>query len=233
MRRVLQSESVRSWIAAGAVIVVSVLWFWILPSTPSPGTVQRTMVESLTVSGTVFLATHVILTLVAFHGTEHSELREWASGQQSSWYRRWIKMNEPGGGLAVYFAVLALVAGLLLLPNPQRAAEKLSPQTITILVGLMIFAAWVAVAVTHAVAYALAHHHGDEGDLEFPGTAEPGFSEYLYFSFMVMCTFGTTDVLIRSRVIRHRVLTHSIIAFIFNTVILAAVVGMLTARAVG
>lgn len=232
MRRVLQSESVRSWIAAGAMVATCVVWM--LPNEKtSPETVQKLLLESLTATGTIFLVIHVTLTLVAFHRCEFSDLQKWADGQESSWYRRWIKMNEPGGGLAVYFALLALAGGLLLLPNPERAAHLLNPSVITLMVGLLIFVAWVAVAVTHAVAYALAHHHGDEGDLEFPGTAEPGFSEYLYFSFMVMCTFGTTDVLIRSRAIRHRVLTHSIIAFIFNTVILASVVGMLTARAVG
>jgi uncharacterized membrane protein len=51
--------------------------------------------------------------------------------------------------------------------------------------------------------------------------------DFAYFAFTLGMTFQTSDVTISSRVVRRWVLGHAVLAFVFNTVILAMAVGLL------
>jgi uncharacterized membrane protein len=99
------------------------------------------------------------------------------------------------------------------------------------LAGLTILCSWF---MTHTM-FALHYAHGyysvadpaedersDVGGLEFPGDChEPDYWDFLYFSFVIGMTFQTSDVAISRRKLRRLTLGHSILAFFFNTVILA------------
>ena len=63
--------------------------------------------------------------------------------------------------------------------------------------------------------------------LDFPGSEEPSFTDYLYMSIAVQTTFGTTDVDVQTRVMRRVVLRHCVLAFGFNTVIVAILISHL------
>lgn len=97
--------------------------------------------------------------------------------------------------------------------------------------GLTILCSWF---MTHTM-FALHYAHGyysdadpsvekraDVGGLEFPGdNGEPDYWDFLYFAFVLGMTFQTSDVAISGRGLRRLTLGHSILAFFFNTVILA------------
>ena len=68
--------------------------------------------------------------------------------------------------------------------------------------------------------------------LDFPGGAPAGV-DFAYFAFTIGMTFQTSDVTISSRVLRRWVLGHAVLAFGFNTVILAMAVGAATGGAFG
>lgn len=65
----------------------------------------------------------------------------------------------------------------------------------------------------------------DEGGLEFPQGQtqgeEPDFIDFFYFSCVIGMTFQVSDVQVTRHHMRRRVLAHGIIAFFFNTFILA------------
>lgn len=71
----------------------------------------------------------------------------------------------------------------------------------------------------------------DAGGLDFPGTAEPGAWDFLYYSFVVAMTAQVSDVQVKSSVMRKVTLLHGIISFFFNTVLLALAVNVAAARA--
>jgi uncharacterized membrane protein len=68
----------------------------------------------------------------------------------------------------------------------------------------------------------------DTGGLEFPKTAEPSVSDFVYFSFVVGMTAQTSDVDVTSREMRSTTVVHGIVSFFFNTVILALAVNVVT-----
>ena len=65
------------------------------------------------------------------------------------------------------------------------------------------------------------------GGLEFPGERMPDYFDFAYFSFVIGMTCQVSDVQITSRRMRRLALTHSVLSFGFNTVILALAVSSL------
>lgn len=60
--------------------------------------------------------------------------------------------------------------------------------------------------------------------LIFPEDELPDYFDFAYFSIVIGMTFQVSDVVVTSKGVRRLVLIHSIIAFIFNTVIIAMTV---------
>lgn len=59
------------------------------------------------------------------------------------------------------------------------------------------------------------------GGLMFPNDKTPDYFDFAYFSFVIGMTFQVSDVQISSSTIRRLALLHSLLSFLFNTVILA------------
>ncbi len=65
--------------------------------------------------------------------------------------------------------------------------------------------------------------------MEFPGDSAPTWDDYVYLAVQVSTTFSTHDGTVVTTAMRRKVTAQSVIAFVFNTVIVALVVSaMLT-----
>lgn len=62
------------------------------------------------------------------------------------------------------------------------------------------------------------------GGLLFPGERMPDYFDFAYFSFVIGMTFQVSDVQIASRRMRRLALLQSVLAFGFNTIILALLI---------
>jgi uncharacterized membrane protein len=71
----------------------------------------------------------------------------------------------------------------------------------------------------------------DSGELQFPGTAEPGLWDFLYYSFVIGMTAQVSDVQVLSTRMRRVTLAHGVVSFFFNTVILALAVNVAVSSA--
>jgi len=125
--------------------------------------------------------------------------------------------------IVVISTFAGLLAVVLLLIN-----KDIKPLDMIVAIAGM-FLSWFLVHTTFSMRYAHLYY-GDDQDgntekkgsgLEFPGDEEPDFVDFAYFSFVLGMTFQVSDVEISDRKIRRLSLLHSLIAFIFNTVIVA------------
>lgn len=102
------------------------------------------------------------------------------------------------------------------------------------LTAFAVAVAWIDVMLSYSVQYARVYH--GEGGLHFPTdertpadeVAHPGSSsDFFYQSAMAQATFGSTDVAITSTRMRRLMTGHSLLAFVFNTIIITTLVSQL------
>ena len=84
---------------------------------------------------------------------------------------------------------------------------------------------------TSVFALHYAHEFYDEDSksrpkLEFPGSEQPDYFDFLYFAFVIGMTSQTSDVQIASSSMRRLVLIHGVITFFFNTTLLAITINI-------
>lgn len=90
---------------------------------------------------------------------------------------------------------------------------------------LTIVSSWAFTQVMFALHYAHDYYaneqRGDPGGLLFPGSRAPDYGDFLYFSCVIGTSGQTADVNIDGRVMRRTALVHCVLAFFFNTTLLA------------
>jgi uncharacterized membrane protein len=99
---------------------------------------------------------------------------------------------------------------------------------------LTVFLSWTTLHVIYAVHYAHVYYDPAErkdggkvrGGLEFPGAKEPDYWDFIYYSFVIGMTCQVSDVQITARHLRHLATAHGIIAFFYNTVVVALAVNI-------
>ncbi|WP_192845725.1 DUF1345 domain-containing protein [Aureimonas sp. AU22] len=126
-------------------------------------------------------------------------------------------------GLAIAASFCAIAAELHGLddhnPDPWRLA----------LAGATILLSWTATQVVMTLHYAGEFYaRADaEGGLDFPGgDGTPDYGDFLYFAFTMGAACQTSDVAVTTKGMRELVLAHTILAFLFNTTVLALAVNV-------
>jgi uncharacterized membrane protein len=86
-----------------------------------------------------------------------------------------------------------------------------------------IFLSWGFIHTIFALHYAHEFYGPEsEGGLTFPGgDAEPDYWDFMYFSFVIGMTCQVSDVGVTTRLVRRTVTAHAVVAFVFNTALLA------------
>ena len=123
------------------------------------------------------------------------------------------------GACAALFAVAFLI----------RHSKPEQHLTIHLLLALVtVVLSWLLMHAVFGLRYAH-NFYGDSdtdarkhaGGLNFPRERWPDYRDFAYFSYVIGMTCQVSDVQVTSRKMRRLVLLHGILAFGFNTVILA------------
>ena len=156
--------------------------------------------------------------------------------------RRAQDADEPVGIIfLVTIAIVAVAVGsLFMLMNAKQVA---SPAALTFSL-LSLPLGWFTIHAMAALHYAHLYWKGDKkadatstrsrkpvGGLIFPETERPCGWDFLYFSLVIGMTAQTADTNISTTVMRKAVMTHSVLSFFFNTIIVAAAVNLVVSLA--
>jgi uncharacterized membrane protein len=137
-----------------------------------------------------------------------------------------ISVVSLAGAFSV-FAVAILLEGAKNVAGTERVLD--------LGVGVLtVFLSWTTLHVIYAVHYAHIYYDPAErkegskvrGGLEFPGTKEPDYWDFVYFAFVIGMTCQVSDVQITARHLRHLATAHGIISFFYNTVVVALAVNV-------
>ena len=95
---------------------------------------------------------------------------------------------------------------------------------------MTILSSWSFIQVMFALHYAhdfyIAKERNHSGGLEFPGEISPDYSDFLYFSCVIGTSGQTADVSFTSKSMRRTGLIHCVLAFFFNTTLLALTINI-------
>ncbi len=99
------------------------------------------------------------------------------------------------------------------------------------LVAATVLSAWAFIHVMFALHYAAEYYADGEGaaprgGLTFPQETAPGWGEFMYQGFVIGCACATADVNTTTTSMRVACLAQGVVAFIFNTVILALTINI-------
>ncbi|AGS23471.1 DUF1345 domain-containing protein [Rhizobium etli] len=126
-------------------------------------------------------------------------------------------------------AALASIAGIgielhsIKEAPPDVALTRAGAAVLTILIS------WIFLHTLFTIHYAHYFYGGaNEGSgLKFPdGIEEPGYWDFLYFSFTIGVAAQTADVGVSSTSMRKLSLLHAVLSFLFNTTILALAINV-------
>jgi uncharacterized membrane protein len=125
---------------------------------------------------------------------------------------------------AALFSLGAILYELGAVPGgPTRNPRHL------LLAAVTIFLSWGLVHTIFALHYAHEYHseRGKRaGGLGFPGSGEPDYWDFVYFSFVIGMTCQVSDVAITSKAIRRTATAHGVVSFVFNVALLALIVNI-------
>lgn len=167
--------------------------------------------------------TFIALTLGMMRGAGPAAIRATAARQ------------DAGGRLILALVVFGAAASLAVIVPHAKAADELSRGLRVALVVATVAVSWFMVQTAFAVHYAhefyspdpAARSRGDAQGLKFPGGEPPDYWDFLHFSVVVGVACQTADVAFTSKRMRRLGTIHGLVAFTFNTVILALTINLL------
>ncbi len=127
--------------------------------------------------------------------------------------------------IAASFAAIGGLIGEAKLPATGQS-EKVFLAALAV---VTIMTSWSVTQVVFALHYAHDYYRpdgGTAGGLRFPECEDPDYWDFLYFSTSIGATSQTSDTEVRSRALRRLVTLHAIVAFFFNTAVLALTVNI-------
>lgn len=149
------------------------------------------------------------------------------------------KLAKKDDGSTIFIFVLILASSLasmftvLLLMLSQEDQSSTNKLYLPVAVAGMLLS-WLMVHSTYVFHYAHMYYDDDKDNpgkdaygLDFPGDAKPNYIDFVYFSYVIACTFQVSDVEITSPKIRRIVLFHGLLSFGLNTFVVALTINII------
>lgn len=130
---------------------------------------------------------------------------------------------------AAFISLMAIAAELSIAKGEHGVVKGLR----VALAFVTVLASWIFVQMIFALHYAHEYYGEDEkgelhrGGLLFPGDDTPDYWDFLHFGAVIGVAAQTADVAFGSKAMRRTGTVHCLVAFIFNTVVLALTINLL------
>ena len=143
------------------------------------------------------------------------------------------KAQDEGRILILLLVIIAAVVTLGAIVHELALSKDLIgsqryPHVALAIVTILI--SWFFTHIMFAQHYAhdfyLAESEGGSGGLDFPGTEKPDYLDFFYFACIIGTSGQTADIAFLSATMRRTGLVHCVLAFFFNTTLLALTINI-------
>jgi uncharacterized membrane protein len=191
--------------------------FWLLPQGLAAHTATRTLL-----AWNACALSYLGLALHMMWRADRHKIQGRAIQQSEG---RWLVLTMV---VVAAVAVLLAVGSQLSVVNAAKAANLMTAQAKLLHValgGFTVITAWLFTQTLMATHYAhdfyLLRANGRHDGLTFPGTTDPGYGDFFYFAAIIGTSGQTADVSFNGSDMRPVGTVHCILAFFFNTTVLA------------
>jgi uncharacterized membrane protein len=128
--------------------------------------------------------------------------------------------------------VLLLVTSTVSLVGVGLALAKATREggstqaVISVFAVVTIVLSWAVVHTTYLLRYAHLYYLVPPGGIDFNGDDEPDYLDFAYLAFTLGMTYQVSDTDIQDPTIRRTVLAHTLLSYVFGTVIIAATINI-------
>ena len=137
--------------------------------------------------------------------------------------------EEPARGVADVMVLLLSIASLFSVGFVLVHAASAPGAEKGILAGLALVSvalSWILLHTLYTLRYARLYYTADKG-IDFNQSDPPQYTDFAYLSFTLGMTFQVSDTNITTHRIRSTALRHSLLSFLFGSVILASTVNLI------
>lgn len=204
----------RLWTAT----LVAVLVFVLMPTALESHTTTK-LITAWNVGAVLYL----VLALHMMLGSNHERMRI-----------RAVQHDEGRFFILVLVVLAAVVCIGAIFAELATVKDMQGPSALRYghiaLAALTIASSWLFTQVMFALHYAhdyyVALMRTGSGGLEFPGGHAPDYSDFLYFACVIGTSGQTADVSFTSRAMRRIGTVHCVLAFFFNTTVVALTINI-------
>ena len=137
-------------------------------------------------------------------------------------------MEEPARATADLLVILLSVASLfsvafVLVQASQ--AHGLAKGLLAALALVSVALSWILLHTLYTLRYASQYYTANKG-IDFNQDAPPRYADFAYLSFTLGMTYQVSDTNITNHTIRSTVLRHTLLSFVFGSVILATTINL-------
>ena len=164
-----------------------------------------------------------ITTFAVFQDANPVTLARWLAGTAPTGRLSKVQASFAGTGpnIPAQWSGLAIGSVAILVFSPNLLRQP----WVVVLSAAVVTTSWLVTVVSYAVHYA--RIAATVGGLTFPGDEGVVFWDCVYLATQVQTTFSSSDVTIEITLTRRIVTGHTLIAFAFNTVIIALLIAVL------
>ena len=202
----------RIFIASAVAIAVA----WLLPMDIASHSVTRLLIAWNT--GTCLYV--ALAAVMMIRSSEHQ-------------MRRRAQVQDEGQLAILFFVVVSSVASLAAIAAELAVAKDIHGGlriAHILLAGLTVLSSWAFIQTMFALHYAHDYYaaacHGRPAGLQFPGDDDPGYGDFFYFAAVIGTSGQTADVSFLSKPLRRIGTMHCILAYLFNTTVLALLINI-------
>jgi uncharacterized membrane protein len=146
--------------------------------------------------------------------------------------KRRAAQHDEGGNFIFILTILASVVSVVaLIAELSIAKGSANPDLHVALAAATVVLSWLFVQIVFALHYAHVYYLAEEsgnpqGGLSFGECGEPDYWDFVHFAIVLGATSQTADINFTSKEMRRIGTLHTLIAFGFNTAILATMINL-------
>jgi uncharacterized membrane protein len=148
-----------------------------------------------------------------------------ASTEKTEAYLQGADPTRSMTDVVVVVASIASLAGVAFMLVGSPTGSRVFEAVVTI---ASIAVGWLLIHSIYAIRYARHWYNAQQQSVDFNTDSKPRFSDFAYLSFTLGMTYQVSDTNLKTPEVRKIVLHHTLLSYVFGTVIIAATINLIS-----